>query len=59
MQTVGAQWLMGDLTHGSSLEVALIQTATSLPIFLFGFPAGALGDVFRRLRAQRSCDGRY
>lgn len=50
MQTVGAQWLMGDLTHGSSLEVALIQTATSLPIFLFGFPAGALGDVFDRRR---------
>ncbi len=52
MQTVGAQWLMGDLTHGSSLEVALIQTATSLPIFLFGFPAGALGDVFDRRRVE-------
>jgi MFS family permease len=47
MQTVGAQWLMGDLTH-DPLQVALIQTATSLPVFLFGFPAGALGDVFDR-----------
>jgi MFS family permease len=49
MQTVGAQWLMGDLTH-DPLHVALIQTATSLPIFLFGFPAGAIGDVFDRRR---------
>src|SRR5213592_725884 len=45
MQTVGAQWLMGDLTH-DPLRVALVQTATSLPVFLFGFPAGALGDIF-------------
>jgi MFS family permease len=49
MQTVGAQWLMGDLTH-DPLHVALVQTATSLPVFLFGFPAGALGDVFDRRR---------
>src|SRR3954462_9140575 len=49
MQTVGAQWLMGDLTH-DPLQVALVQTATSLPVFLFGFPAGALGDVFDRRR---------
>lgn len=49
MQTVGAQWLMGDLTH-DPLKVALIQTATSLPVFLFGFPAGAIGDVFDRRR---------
>src|SRR5919107_4172490 len=49
MQTVGAQWLMGSLTH-SPLQVALIQTATSLPIFLLGFPAGAVGDVFDRRR---------
>src|SRR6059036_3239280 len=49
MQTVGAQWLMGDLTH-DPLMVALVQTATSLPVFLFGFPAGAAGDVFDRRR---------
>jgi MFS family permease len=49
MQTVGAQWLMGDLTH-DPLMVALVQTATSLPVFLFGFPAGAIGDVFDRRR---------
>jgi MFS family permease len=49
MQTVGAQWLMGDLTH-DPLQVALVQTATSLPVFLFGFLAGAAGDVFDRRR---------
>src|SRR4051794_40843270 len=49
MQTVGAQWLMGDLTH-DPLQIALVQTATSLPVFLFGFPAGAIGDVFDRRR---------
>jgi MFS family permease len=49
MQTVGAQWLMGDLTH-DPLKIALVQTATSLPVFLFGFPAGAVGDVFDRRR---------
>jgi MFS family permease len=49
MQTVAAQWLMGSLTP-SPLLVALIQTATSLPVFLVGFPAGALGDIFDRRR---------
>src|SRR3954463_6632803 len=49
MQTVGAQWLMGDLPH-DPLWGALVQTATSLPVFLFGFPAGAVGDVFDRRR---------
>lgn len=49
MQTVGAQWLMGTLSH-DPLLVALIQTATSLPVFLVGFPAGALGDIFDRRR---------
>src|SRR5439155_23569057 len=36
-------------TH-DPLRVALVQTATSLPVFLFGFPAGALGDIFDRRR---------
>ncbi|TVT22441.1 MFS transporter [Amycolatopsis acidiphila] len=48
-QTVGAQWLMGDL-GGSALEIALIQTATTLPVFLLVVPAGALGDVVDRRR---------
>jgi MFS family permease len=48
-QTVGAQWLMGDL-GGSAFEVALIQTASSLPVFLLVIPAGALGDIVDRRR---------
>src|SRR4051812_7296007 len=49
MQTVAAQWLMGSLSP-DPLLVALIQTAMTLPIFLVGFPAGALGDIFDRRR---------
>src|SRR3954449_6267365 len=49
MQTVGAQWLMGDLSH-SALKVALVQTAMSLPIFLLALPAGAFGDIVDRRR---------
>jgi MFS family permease len=48
-QTVGAQWLMGDL-GGSSLQIALVQTAATLPVFLLVVPAGALGDVVDRRR---------
>ncbi|MBV9280318.1 MAG: MFS transporter, partial [Chloroflexi bacterium] len=47
MQGVGAAWLMTSLTP-SPLLVALMQTATSLPIFLVGLPAGALADVVDR-----------
>jgi MFS family permease len=48
-QTVGAQWLMGDL-QGGPLAVALVQTAATLPVFLLVVPAGALGDIFDRRR---------
>jgi MFS family permease len=47
MQTVGAQWLMGSL-GGSALEVALVQAAITLPVFLVALPAGALGDILDR-----------
>jgi MFS family permease len=49
MQMVGAQWLMGSLSS-DPLLVALIQTALTLPLFLVGFPAGAIGDIFDRRR---------
>ncbi|MFH8749250.1 MFS transporter [Streptomyces rimosus] len=49
MQTVGAQWLMGDL-GGGPLEVALVQTATTLPVFALVVPAGALGDILDQRR---------
>src|SRR5882672_5733150 len=47
MQSVGAAWLMGSLGAGS-LYVALTQTASALPFFLFALPAGAIGDVVDR-----------
>src|SRR4051795_7800386 len=47
MQSVGAAWLMTSLTT-SPLLVALMQTATSLPVLLVGLPAGALADVVDR-----------
>ncbi|MFD7812122.1 MFS transporter [Streptomyces sp. NPDC059785] len=49
MQTVGAQWLMGDL-GGGAFEVALVQTATTLPVFALVLPAGALGDILDQRR---------
>ena len=52
-QTVAAAWLMGDLTTSPTL-VALIQTASLLPLLLLGLPAGALADIFdRRLLLHR------
>ncbi|MEA2425568.1 MAG: hypothetical protein QOH13_1978, partial [Thermoleophilaceae bacterium] len=47
MQTVGAQWMLVSL-GGSALTVSLVQTATTLPTFLIGLPAGALGDILDR-----------
>jgi MFS family permease len=49
MQVVGAVWLMGTLS-GSSALVALVQTATTLPVVLFGLPGGALADIVDRRR---------
>src|SRR5215470_6600913 len=49
MQNVGAVWLMTSLAP-TPLFVALVQTATSLPVFLVGLPAGALADVVDRRR---------
>ena len=47
MQNVGAAWLMTQLAP-SPLLVALVRTATNLPVFLLGVPAGAVGDLFNR-----------
>src|SRR5438132_6472278 len=49
MQNVAAAWLMTSLSH-SSVMVALVQTATSLPVFFLALPAGALADVVDRRR---------
>jgi MFS family permease len=47
MQNVGAAWLMTSLSP-SPLLVALIQTASSLPILMLALPAGALADIVDR-----------
>jgi MFS family permease len=47
MQTMGAGWLMTELTH-SPAKVALVQAAQSLPMFLLALPAGALADIVDR-----------
>src|SRR6266850_7981694 len=47
MQTVGAAWLMVSLGAGP-MYVALTQTASTLPFFLFALPAGAIGDIVDR-----------
>src|SRR5205807_1594978 len=51
MQNVGVAWQMTTLTP-SPVLVALIQTATSLPVFLVGLPAGTLADLVDRRRLQ-------
>jgi MFS family permease len=47
MQNVGAAWLMTSITS-SAVLVALVQTATNLPVFLLGLPGGAFADIFDR-----------
>ncbi|HMD50471.1 MAG TPA: MFS transporter, partial [Bryobacteraceae bacterium] len=47
MQNVGAAWAMTTMAP-SPLLVALVQTATNLPVFLLGVPAGAFGDIVDR-----------
>src|SRR5882757_10212076 len=47
MQTVGAAWLMVSLGAGP-MYVALTQTASALPFFVFALPAGSIGDIVDR-----------
>src|SRR6185369_10869176 len=49
MQNVGAAWVMSSLSP-SPLMVALVQSATSLPVFVVGLPAGAVADIVDRRR---------
>lgn len=47
MQTVGAQWL---LIHspGATALVALVQTASAVPVVLLAVPAGVLGEFVNK-----------
>ena len=49
MNDVAAAWLMTSLTT-SPVMVALVQTASTLPVFLLGLPSGALADIVDRRR---------
>lgn len=49
MQTVGAQWLLVD-EKASPAVIALVQTASSMPVLLLGIPAGVLAEFINRRR---------
>jgi MFS family permease len=49
MQNAAAGWLMTSL-NPDPFRVALVQAASTLPMFLFSVPAGALADIIDRRR---------
>lgn len=49
MNEVASAWLMTSLTD-TALMVALVQAASTLPVFLLGLPCGALADIVDRRR---------
>ncbi|MFZ2986488.1 MFS transporter, partial [Ideonella sp.] len=49
MNDVAAAWLMTTLTTSTTM-VALVQAASTLPVFLLGLPSGALADLLDRRR---------
>lgn len=49
MNEVASAWLMTTLST-SPVMVALVQSASVLPVVLFGLPSGALADILNRRR---------
>ena len=49
MNDVAAAWMMTSLTS-IPVWVALVQTASTLPVFVLGLPSGALADILDRKR---------
>ena len=49
MSDVAAAWTMTTLTS-KPIWVALVQSASTLPVFLLGLPSGALADILDRRR---------
>ncbi len=49
MNDVTAAWVMTSLST-SPVMVALVQTASTLPVFLLGLPSGAMADIVDRRR---------
>jgi len=49
MNNVATAWLMTSLSP-SPIMVALVQSASTLPVFLLGVPSGAMADILDRRR---------
>ncbi|WP_232539960.1 MFS transporter [Azohydromonas aeria] len=49
MNDVAAAWVMTTLSTDPAM-VALVQSASTLPVFLLGLPSGALADIVNRRR---------
>lgn len=49
VQNAASGWLMTSLDPDPRI-VAMVQVASTLPLFLLGLPAGALADIFNRRR---------
>jgi MFS family permease len=49
MYNAASSWMMTDL-NADPLMVSLVQVASSLPMFLFAIPAGALADIIDKRR---------
>ncbi|HZZ95365.1 MAG TPA: MFS transporter [Usitatibacter sp.] len=54
MNDVAAAWVMTTLTTSPTL-IALVQTASSLPVFLLGLPSGAAADIVDRRKYFMAC----
>jgi MFS family permease len=50
IQSVAAAWVMSEIATADF--VALVQTATFLPMALFALPAGAIADIYDRRKVQ-------
>jgi MFS family permease len=50
IQSVGAAWTMAAISTAD--HVALVQTATFLPVALLAIPAGAIADLYDRRKVQ-------
>lgn len=53
IQSVGSAWSMAEMSTAD--RVALVQTATFLPMALFAIPAGAIADTYDRRKVQIAC----
>ncbi|OWW22939.1 arabinose ABC transporter permease [Noviherbaspirillum denitrificans] len=49
MNDVASAWLMTSLTE-SAFMVAMVQAASTLPVFMLGLPSGAMADIVDRRR---------